>query len=278
MHCITRYSELGILICVALILRSLPFSPRWTLPPMDLVSCFPSAILLGSLLCTHCKQGILCSTRSNWVLYGPPSSSGPTILAITSLEKLIERRMIFAMTRTQRVSRSISFPPSHIYHHTRFEILDHDFRFQAAHLWLVGTFQASQLPVSLSILPSIFFTYQTPSGDLIMALSWSLPTGFQTPITYFYVTYVLMLLVHRQRRDDEHCEEKSVQSLFSSNECTNWYGPGMVPTGINTRRLFHTVLCLTFTEATALGHSVKLQSNFIYILELHLKHDTEEVP
>ncbi|KAL0572203.1 erg24, C-14 sterol reductase [Marasmius crinis-equi] len=45
-------------------------------------------------------------------------------------------------------------------------------------------------------------------GDLLMALAWSLPTGFDTPITYFYVTYFLVLLIHRQRRDDENCEHK----------------------------------------------------------------------
>ncbi|ESK94667.1 c-14 sterol reductase [Moniliophthora roreri MCA 2997] len=45
-------------------------------------------------------------------------------------------------------------------------------------------------------------------GDLLMALAWSLPTGFETPITYFYVTYFTVLLVHRQRRDDENCEKK----------------------------------------------------------------------
>ncbi|KAI0731964.1 ERG4/ERG24 ergosterol biosynthesis protein [Fomitopsis betulina] len=45
-------------------------------------------------------------------------------------------------------------------------------------------------------------------GDLIMALAWSLPTGFETPITYFYVTYFTVLLIHRQLRDDENCEKK----------------------------------------------------------------------
>jgi len=45
-------------------------------------------------------------------------------------------------------------------------------------------------------------------GDLIMALAWSLPTGFDTPITYFYVVYFAVLLIHRQRRDDEACEKK----------------------------------------------------------------------
>ncbi|KAG5647001.1 hypothetical protein DXG03_001725 [Asterophora parasitica] len=46
------------------------------------------------------------------------------------------------------------------------------------------------------------------TGDLLMALAWSLPTGFNTPITYFYVSYFLVLLIHRQRRDDENCHKK----------------------------------------------------------------------
>lgn len=46
------------------------------------------------------------------------------------------------------------------------------------------------------------------SGDLIMAVSYSLPTGFNTPITYFYCIYFLILLVHRQLRDSEACEKK----------------------------------------------------------------------
>ncbi|KAJ7151655.1 ERG4/ERG24 ergosterol biosynthesis protein [Mycena filopes] len=45
-------------------------------------------------------------------------------------------------------------------------------------------------------------------GDLLMSLAWSLPTAFGTPVTYFYVIYFTVLLVHRQRRDDENCERK----------------------------------------------------------------------
>ncbi|KAH0585293.1 hypothetical protein H2248_008534 [Termitomyces sp. 'cryptogamus'] len=45
-------------------------------------------------------------------------------------------------------------------------------------------------------------------GDLLMAFAWSLPTGFNTPITYFYVSYFAVLLIHRQLRDDEHCQKK----------------------------------------------------------------------
>ena len=47
-----------------------------------------------------------------------------------------------------------------------------------------------------------------------MGLAWCLPTGFETPITYFYVVYFAVLLIHRQRRDDEACAKKYVGSIF----------------------------------------------------------------
>jgi hypothetical protein len=45
-------------------------------------------------------------------------------------------------------------------------------------------------------------------GDWIMAWAWCLPTAFDTPVTYFYVVFFAILLVHRQMRDDEACTEK----------------------------------------------------------------------
>jgi delta14-sterol reductase len=45
-------------------------------------------------------------------------------------------------------------------------------------------------------------------GDIIMALAWCLPTGFNTPVTYFYPIYFAVLLIHRQMRDDENCAKK----------------------------------------------------------------------
>lgn len=45
-------------------------------------------------------------------------------------------------------------------------------------------------------------------GDLIMALSWSLPCGFSNLLPYFYVSYFTVLLIHRQLRDEHHCKEK----------------------------------------------------------------------
>jgi delta14-sterol reductase len=45
-------------------------------------------------------------------------------------------------------------------------------------------------------------------GDWIMAWAWCLPTGFGTPITYFYVVYFAVLLIHRDRRDEAKCRAK----------------------------------------------------------------------
>ncbi|RUS80561.1 hypothetical protein EGW08_011701 [Elysia chlorotica] len=45
-------------------------------------------------------------------------------------------------------------------------------------------------------------------GDLIMALAWSLTTGFGHIFTYFYPLYFLVLLIHRERRDNEQCAAK----------------------------------------------------------------------
>ncbi len=45
-------------------------------------------------------------------------------------------------------------------------------------------------------------------GDILMAFSWSLPTLFNTPVTYFYPVYFTILLIHRERRDNYHCRQK----------------------------------------------------------------------
>ncbi|KAM9211870.1 delta(14)-sterol reductase LBR [Dugong dugon] len=45
-------------------------------------------------------------------------------------------------------------------------------------------------------------------GDLIMALAWSLPCGFNHVLPYFYVTYFTVLLIHREARDEHHCRKK----------------------------------------------------------------------
>ena len=45
-------------------------------------------------------------------------------------------------------------------------------------------------------------------GDLIMALSWSLPCGVGHIIPYFYPVYFAGLLIHRQLRDEHQCRLK----------------------------------------------------------------------
>ncbi|KAM9443689.1 delta(14)-sterol reductase LBR isoform 1-T2 [Clarias gariepinus] len=45
-------------------------------------------------------------------------------------------------------------------------------------------------------------------GDLLMALAWSLTCGFNHIIPYFYLIYLLILLVHREARDEHQCRKK----------------------------------------------------------------------
>lgn len=44
--------------------------------------------------------------------------------------------------------------------------------------------------------------------EIMAALSWSLPALFDSPIPYCYVMFLLILLLHRSRRDDERCQQK----------------------------------------------------------------------
>ncbi|KAI8986073.1 ERG4/ERG24 ergosterol biosynthesis protein [Trametes punicea] len=59
-------------------------------------------------------------------------------------------------------------------------------------------------------------------GDLLMAFAWSLPTGFNTPVTYFYVIYFAVLLIHRERRDDEACEKKYGKDWHKYKQLVPW--------------------------------------------------------
>ncbi|XP_076873540.1 delta(14)-sterol reductase LBR [Brachyhypopomus gauderio] len=45
-------------------------------------------------------------------------------------------------------------------------------------------------------------------GDLLMALAWSLSCGFNHAVPYFYLVYLLVLLVHREARDEQQCRVK----------------------------------------------------------------------
>lgn len=45
-------------------------------------------------------------------------------------------------------------------------------------------------------------------GDILMALSWSLPCLFGSILPYFYPIYFAILLIHRERRDHKFCSKK----------------------------------------------------------------------
>ncbi|GFN94499.1 delta(14)-sterol reductase [Plakobranchus ocellatus] len=45
-------------------------------------------------------------------------------------------------------------------------------------------------------------------GDIIMATAWSLTTGFGHIFPYLYPLFLLTLLIHRERRDNEMCAAK----------------------------------------------------------------------
>ncbi|KAL1935543.1 hypothetical protein VTP01DRAFT_4683 [Rhizomucor pusillus] len=45
-------------------------------------------------------------------------------------------------------------------------------------------------------------------GDWLMSIAWCLPCGFGSIIPYFYCIYFAILLVHRERRDEEKCRKK----------------------------------------------------------------------
>ncbi len=46
------------------------------------------------------------------------------------------------------------------------------------------------------------------TGDLMMGLAWCLPCKFGHVLPYFYFIYFSILLIHRERRDDQHCARR----------------------------------------------------------------------
>jgi Delta14-sterol reductase len=47
------------------------------------------------------------------------------------------------------------------------------------------------------------------TGDLLLAISYCLPCGVSSgSVPYFYFVYLLLLIVHREKRDDERCSAK----------------------------------------------------------------------
>ncbi|KAG0338572.1 erg24, C-14 sterol reductase, partial [Podila humilis] len=59
-------------------------------------------------------------------------------------------------------------------------------------------------------------------GDWLMALAWSLPCGFATPLPYFYPIYFAVLLFHRELRDEEKCQKKYGKDWDTYCEKVRW--------------------------------------------------------
>ena len=59
-------------------------------------------------------------------------------------------------------------------------------------------------------------------ADELMAISWSIPCLFATPIPYFYPIYFAVLLIHRERRDNLLCAEKYGEDWDRYCELVKW--------------------------------------------------------
>jgi hypothetical protein len=59
-------------------------------------------------------------------------------------------------------------------------------------------------------------------GDLLMAVAWSLPTGFRHAVPWFYPVFLSALLVHRERRDDAACRAKYGDDWIAYCRTVRW--------------------------------------------------------
>ncbi|MEC8023188.1 MAG: DUF1295 domain-containing protein [Myxococcota bacterium] len=69
----------------------------------------------------------------------------------------------------------------------------------------ISTARGSKLLVSGFWGWSRHFNYV---GDILMAISWSLPALFDSALPWFYPVYFAILLLHRERRDNYFCSKK----------------------------------------------------------------------
>ncbi|KAK9462008.1 ergosterol biosynthesis ERG4/ERG24 [Lipomyces oligophaga] len=59
-------------------------------------------------------------------------------------------------------------------------------------------------------------------GDWLMSVAWCLPTGFHTPVTYFYCLYFATLLIHRESRDEAKCSAKYGEQWQEYKRLVKW--------------------------------------------------------
>ncbi|KAK6147134.1 hypothetical protein DH2020_018046 [Rehmannia glutinosa] len=59
-------------------------------------------------------------------------------------------------------------------------------------------------------------------GDLLLALSFSLPCGTSSPVPYFYPIYLFILLIWRERRDEARCAQKYKEIWAEYTKLVPW--------------------------------------------------------
>ncbi|XP_051132146.1 delta(14)-sterol reductase [Andrographis paniculata] len=59
-------------------------------------------------------------------------------------------------------------------------------------------------------------------GDLLLALSFSLPCGISSPLPYFYPIYLFILLIWRERRDEARCAQKYKEVWAEYRKLVPW--------------------------------------------------------
>lgn len=59
-------------------------------------------------------------------------------------------------------------------------------------------------------------------GDLMMGLAWCLPCLFGSPLPYFYISYFIILLVQRERRDNHRCRLKYGKDWEQYSKKVRW--------------------------------------------------------
>lgn len=66
------------------------------------------------------------------------------------------------------------------------------------------------------------------TGDIMMALSWGLATGFGSPLNYFYAFFFTSMIIHRQSRDEVRCAQKYGKYWAQyTKQVPNVFLPGM---------------------------------------------------
>eukprot|EP00249_Psilotum_nudum_P017410 c26310_g1_i1 orf=442-1566(+) len=59
-------------------------------------------------------------------------------------------------------------------------------------------------------------------GDILLAFSFSLPCGASSIVPYFYPTYLVLLLLWREKRDDTRCREKYKEDWLEYCKVVPW--------------------------------------------------------